>query len=64
MVQVIMALLVVAALAYFVLFRTGNNPETNKAQPYAAEVHKAEDVEKVLQQSQQLQQQRIEQESE
>jgi hypothetical protein len=64
MIQVIMAVAVVAALVYFVLFRAGTPPEAESAKPYAAEVQKAEQVEDTLLQNQQLQQQRIDAESE
>jgi hypothetical protein len=59
MVQILMALAVVAALVYFVLFRTGTDKETGQAQPYAEEVQKAEDVQQLMQDTQQRQQQQI-----
>lgn len=64
MAQIIMALVIVAALVYFVLFRTGSQTSQEPAKPYAAEVQKAEQVEEVLRQNQQLQQQRIEEQTE
>lgn len=64
MVQIIMALAIVAALAYFVLFRTGSQPEGQAAKPYAAEVQKAEQVEDKVLQSKELQDQRIDQQTE
>jgi hypothetical protein len=63
MIQVIMALAIVATLVYFVLFRTSTNTESESPRPYAAEVEKAEQVEDSLLQTQQLQNQRIESES-
>ncbi|MGH8561746.1 MAG: hypothetical protein ACRES4_07270 [Nevskiales bacterium] len=59
MVQLIMTLAVVAALVYFVLFRTGSQTGEEPAKPYAAEVEKAKQVEEVLQQTQQQQQRQI-----
>jgi hypothetical protein len=50
MVQLILSLAIVAALVYFVLFRTGSQTEDEPAKPYAAEVQKSEQVEQVLQQ--------------
>lgn len=50
MMQLLFALGIVAALVYFVLFRTGTDPTTEQPKPYAAEVQKAEQVEQVLQQ--------------
>ena len=55
MAQLLMALAVVAALVYFVLFRTGTDSETGEAQPYAQEVEKAEDVQQLMQNPQQRQ---------
>lgn len=49
MVQILMALAIVAALVYFVLFRTGADEETGEARPYAEEVRKAEDVQQLMQ---------------
>lgn len=76
MMQLIFALGIVAALVYFVLFRTGGDTAAgDPAKPYAAEVQKAEQVEQVLQQGreqrlaeelrqeQELQQQRIDESS-
>ncbi len=64
MVQIIMALAVVAALVYFVLFRNAPQDDALPAQPYAAEVEKAEQVEDTLQQTQQLQQRQIDEQTE
>jgi hypothetical protein len=64
MAQLLMALAVVAALVYFVLFRTGTDPETGQSQPYAEEVQKAEDVQQLMQDTQQLQQRQIDEETE
>jgi hypothetical protein len=63
MVQVLMALAVVAALVYFVLFRSGSQPEAEDPRPHAAELQKAEQVEDVIQQGQQLEQQRIDEQT-
>lgn len=64
MIQIIITIAVVATLVYFVLFRTGTTPEADSPKPYAAEVQKAEQVEDTIMQNQQLQQQRIDAESE
>jgi hypothetical protein len=59
MVQILMALAIVAALVYFVLFRTGTDPETGQSQPYAEEVQKAEDVQQLMQAYPQQQQRQL-----
>lgn len=64
MAQLILTLAVVAGLVYFVLFRTGTDTETGKAEPYAAEVQKAEDVQLMMQDGQQLRQQQIDEQDE
>jgi cytochrome oxidase Cu insertion factor (SCO1/SenC/PrrC family) len=63
MVQIIMALAIVAALVYFVLFRGAPEDDAPSAQPYATEVEKAEQVEQTLQQTQQLQQRQIDEQT-
>jgi cytochrome oxidase Cu insertion factor (SCO1/SenC/PrrC family) len=63
MVQIIMALAIVAALVYFVLFRNAPPDDAQPARPYAAEVEKAEQVEQTLQQTQQLQQRQIDEQA-
>lgn len=64
MMQLIFALGIVAALVYFVLFRTGGDTAAgDPAKPYAAEVQKAEQVEEVLKQDLQLQQRQIDEQT-